>query len=71
MMKNDIESATWDQVIMQGMVKASAIAIDTARQTNTKLAVWLDGKVVEMTPDEWIAYQSSLTQNGQSDNVSH
>ncbi len=52
------EQHPWYEQIMLGMVKASAKAVDLARETNTKLAVWLDNKVVEMTPDEWQAYQA-------------
>ena len=34
---------------MQAVAK---VVIEKARQTNTKLVIWGDGKVVEINPDE-------------------
>lgn len=38
--------------IMKGIQAGGIEAIRQARLTNTKLIVWLDGKIVEVTPDE-------------------
>ncbi|MGE4350640.1 MAG: hypothetical protein AB7E52_00445 [Bdellovibrionales bacterium] len=38
--------------VIKGLDAASLEAIQTARRTGTKLAIWRDGKVEEITPDE-------------------
>jgi len=49
----------WHEVILLGMARAGQAAVAAARATNTKLAIWLDGKVVKMTADEWEAHEKS------------
>jgi len=41
--------------IVQGIKAAGLEAINVARRTNTKLVIWRDGKIVEITPDEAVA----------------
>ena len=65
----ETENRAWHETIMLGMANASAKAVNTARQTNTKLAPWLDGKVVAMTVDEWEAYEKSRKQT--QENIKH
>lgn len=38
--------------IVQGIKASAATAVERARQTNTKLIVWRDGKIVEISPDD-------------------
>lgn len=40
------------QKIDTGFPAIAHAAIEKARQTKTKLVVWLDGKIVEVDPDE-------------------
>lgn len=35
-----------------GLQSVAMVVIEKARQTNTKLVIWGDGKVVEINPDE-------------------
>lgn len=41
--------------IIAGVSAGSLEAIAVARRTNTKLVIWRDGKILEVTPDEWLA----------------
>ncbi len=41
------------------MTKAAEEAVTIARHTNTKLALWIENKLVMMTADEWDAYEKS------------
>ena len=45
--------------IAAGLRSAAKAAIETAKRTGTNLAVWRDGKVLEITPQEAeILYQN-------------
>ncbi|QQR68911.1 MAG: hypothetical protein IPI58_08790 [Alphaproteobacteria bacterium] len=40
------------QKIDMGFPAIARAAIEKARQTNTKLVIWKDGKIVEVAPEE-------------------
>lgn len=45
----------------KSLLEGKNVSVEVARETGTKLALWIDGKVVEMTADEWKAYDNAIT----------
>ena len=45
------ETYLWPEAV-EAINDATLAAIEKARQTNTNLVVWRDGKTIEITPDE-------------------
>ena len=47
--------------VLLGLKEGEKAAVARARQTNTLLVIWQDGKVVEVTPDEFERLHASPT----------
>lgn len=52
-----------DRVLL-GLKEGQKAAVARARQTNTLLVIWQDGKVVEVTPDEFDRIHPETNNNG-------
>jgi hypothetical protein len=52
---------SFSDAVREGIIAGRKSAIETARSKGTRLAIWRDGKVIEVTPEELDVLNGSST----------